>query len=430
MLNHFYRLALSHSSSLLSIGARGLIVVAGFAIAYMIGSRLGAEALGTYALVTQTAMFLSIVAVGGLDLSIVRHFPIVEGRRPYASRSVLRMFGAAFGICLVITVLVFLFGPAFFDLFDEVDASTSLLAILSVIFISRAFTRATSAYLRSQRLYVYSQVVEGLIIPIPVIALLLLGMIDTVTEILLVTAVAGLVAVVIGIGSSLTRTSRDSRAAQVSLAPLYTMALPLWGVAIVKNFTDWYSLSVVGAQLSVAEAGQYRIAFQIASALPIIAIGIFGVFSPQIASAAEDGKFHAAAKLARTATRLSLALALPIVLALLAVSRPLLAFVGPEFVAAQPVLFVLIASQVAYLAAGPSGILLALMGKQTINLALSIAALAIFAVAIPLSAIHFGLIGVAAAITVVIVAQNVSQYLAVRWLLKIDVWSGRYHGGK
>ena len=47
MINRLYRLALAHSSSLLSIGARGLIVVAGFVIAYMIGSRLGAEALGT-----------------------------------------------------------------------------------------------------------------------------------------------------------------------------------------------------------------------------------------------------------------------------------------------------------------------------------------------------------------------------------------------
>ena len=428
MINRLYRLALAHSSSLLSIGARGLIVVAGFVIAYMIGSRLGAEALGTYALVTQTAMFLSIVAVGGLDLSIVRHFPIVAGRQPYSARSVMRMFGAAFAICLAITAIVFLFGPFFFGMFDEVEADETLLAILSAIFISRAFTRATSAFLRSQRLYVYSQIVEGLIIPLPVIALLLFGVLQTVEQILLATALAGLVAVIIGIASSLRRTSLAPDAARVALSPLYVVALPLWGVAIVKNFTDWYSLSVVGAQLSVAEAGQFRIAFQIASALPIIAIGIFGVFSPQIASAAEDGKFDAAAKLARTATRLSLALALPIVVGLVLISRPLLAFVGPEFVEAQPVLFVLIASQLAYLAAGPSGILLALMGKQTVNLGLSIAAFAIFVIVIPLSAIHFGLLGVAAAITVVIVAQNVSQYVAVRWLLKIDVWSGKYLG--
>lgn len=428
MINRLYRLALAHSSSLLSIGARGLIVVAGFVIAYMIGSRLGAEALGTYALVTQTAMFLSIVAVGGLDLSIVRHFPIVAGRHPYSARSVMRMFGAAFAICLAITGIVFVFGPLFFAMFDEVDADRTLLAILSAIFISRAFTRATSAFLRSQRLYVYSQVVEGLIIPLPVIALLLFGVLQTVEQILLTTALAGLVAVAIGIGSSLRRTSLAPDAARVALSPLYVMALPLWGVAIVKNFTDWYSLSVVGAQLSVAEAGQYRIAFQIASALPIIAIGIFGVFSPQIASAAENGEYYDVAQLGRTATRLSLALGLPLVLLLIIISRPLLGFVGEGFEAAQTPLFILLIGQAAYLGVGPSGIILALMGRQMINLSLSLIAVVIYVVVIPLSAIHLGLIGVAAAITVVIVAQNVSQYVAVRWLLKIDVWSGKYLG--
>ena len=57
-----------------SLAVRGLAVIAGFAVTYLIGSKLGPEATGQFALVSQTAVFFAIVGLFGLDVSAVRHF--------------------------------------------------------------------------------------------------------------------------------------------------------------------------------------------------------------------------------------------------------------------------------------------------------------------------------------------------------------------
>ena len=56
----------------------------GFAITWFIGNRMGPVANGHYALITQTAMFLSVAAAGGIDLAMVRDFSAAtaHGLRP------------------------------------------------------------------------------------------------------------------------------------------------------------------------------------------------------------------------------------------------------------------------------------------------------------------------------------------------------------
>ena len=425
-LAKLWALGRAHFASLASIGVRGLSVLAGFAIAFLIGGWLGPEALGTYALVTQTAMFLSIVAVGGLDLSIVRFFPKVPGEPAYARKSVLRMFGACLAICLVLVAGVMLFGGTYFSLFEEVEADLFLLSLLAGIFVSRAFTRATSAFLRSQRHYVYSQVVEVLLIPLPVLGLIVFGVTETVRDILLATALVGALAIAIGLASSFAQTTGRPEGKTVSLSPLYIAAMPLWGVAILKNFGDWYGLSVVSSQLSVAEAGIYRLAWQIATSIAIITIGIFGVFSPQIGTAVAQGQTETVARLARTATRLSIALTIPAILFLAGVSGLILNFVGPEFIASQTPLLILLGGQAILVVTGPAGIVLALMGRQKVNLCISLVAVLTLVIAVPLGASLYGLAGAAAAVALITAGQNVAAYLSVRLLLGIDIWKGRH----
>ena len=424
-LAKLWALGLAHFASLASIGVRGLSVLAGFAIAFLIGGWLGPEALGTYALVTQTAMFLSIVAVGGLDLSIVRFFPKVPGEPAFARKSVLRMFGACLAICLVLVAGVMVFGGTYFSLFEEVEADLFLLSLLAGIFVSRAFTRATSAFLRSQRHYVFSQIVEVLLIPLPVLALIVFGVTETVRDILLATALVGALAIAIGLASSFAQTTGRPEGKTVSLSPLYIAAMPLWGVAILKNFGDWYGLSVVSSQLSVAEAGIYRVAWQIATSIAFITIGIFGVFSPQIGTAIAQGQTKIVAQLGRTATRLSIALTVPAIIFLAGASGPILNFVGPEFIEAQTPLLIMLFGQAILVVVGPAGIVLALMGRQKVNLLINLLGLLTLLVSVPLGAAYYGLQGAAAAVALITAGQNVAAYVCVRQLLGIDIWKGQ-----
>ena len=65
-------LLLRNKAALGALIVRGTGVTAGFALTYLIARWFGPEANGIYALIVQSAMFLSVVAVGGLDLAVVR----------------------------------------------------------------------------------------------------------------------------------------------------------------------------------------------------------------------------------------------------------------------------------------------------------------------------------------------------------------------
>ena len=420
---------ISHRASLMSIGVRGLTVLAGFAIAFLIGNQLGPSALGTYALVTQTAMFLSILAVGGLDLAVVKHYSVARARgiKP-SSNSAGRLLASVLAVCGLIAALLWWLGPLYFAQFDGGNTAAFSLTFLALIFLSRAFTRLTSSFLRSQHHYVFSQIVEGLLIPLPVLGLLAMGWLQSVEAVLLATAIAGVAAIVIGILSSLRDTSTDNTALVVSLKATFATSLPLLVVAIVKNFGDWYGLSIVGSQLSVADAGLYRLATQIASAIPIITIGVFGVYSPKIGSALSEEDLVEVARLGHAATKLSVVLVIPLIIFLAILAKPLLSAVGTEFVGAHATLLILLAGQAIYVATGPSGLILALSGNQRINLIFACMAMAVMLLAFPMAVPQFGIIGAAIVLSIVTAVQNVAYMMVVKRILGIDLISGRYEG--
>ncbi len=85
-----FKYLIKHIDSLGSIGIRGLSILAGFGITFYIGREMGPVANGQYALVTQTAMFLSIVAVGGVAIAISA---LLIGRNLASFYAVYRLVG-------------------------------------------------------------------------------------------------------------------------------------------------------------------------------------------------------------------------------------------------------------------------------------------------------------------------------------------------
>ena len=50
---------------------------------------------------------------------------------------------------------------------------------------------------------------------------------------------------------------------------------------MAKNLGDWYSFAIVAGLLSIYDAGIFRVATQIASAFPVVTIGIFSAYAPK-----------------------------------------------------------------------------------------------------------------------------------------------------
>lgn len=415
-----------HSRSLASLAARVGGVGLGFVVTLIIGRWYGPAANGQYALVTQTAMFLSVVAVGGLDMAVTREFSrgAASGRR-VERKSLVLVYLQAFLIAAAISLALFLTGDMLLIGLGRQAIPQTALVTLAVILMARTFTRIAAAVLRSQRRYIFAQVVEVILIPAFTLIVLTGGFLRTVPEILWATAGAGLAAALIGAFTSFGNTGADESAVRIPMKTLWAMALPLWGVAIAQNFAEWYGLATVSAVSGLYGAGLYRVASQVSSVLGIVTLGLFGTFVAQMSEALHNNDRKRIAQLAGAATRLSVAMIIPFAAVLAVASGALLNLVGPEFVAARPLLLVLIIGQVVYAATGPSGLVLAITGHARINLVLTISTTIAMIGLAPLAAAGFGVIGVAITLSALLVIRNLASLYAVRRLEGIRVLTGR-----
>lgn len=415
-----------HWSSLASLATRALGVGAAFVVTILIGRWFGPEANGQYAIVTQTAMFLSVVAVGGLDLAVTREFSKTLALKVKLSRQTFfRVTGQAMLVALALMAVVWLGGPGLLRMLGRESVPATLVAVLCLILLARAFTRITAAVLRSQRDYVLGQTVELLLIPVFTIAIILLAGARSVSDILWATAAAGLVSAGIGLATSLRHTSSASNALRVPGRAVFATALPLWGVAVANNFAEWYGLATVSAVNGLYDAGLYRVAGQFASLLSIVALGLFGTYTTQISAAVHAGDKARVARLAGSATRLSTALVLPVGIALLVFAEPLLRLVGPEFDESVAILEILLVGQAIFTITGPCGLILALMGYGRLNLMLTIVTTVGILFCAPLIAETLGLVGVAAFVSAMLIFRNSVAFVALIRLERINVATGR-----
>ncbi|MEO6091801.1 MAG: hypothetical protein ABIT04_03960 [Novosphingobium sp.] len=413
----------------MSIAIRAASVLAGFLITYYIGHNFGPLANGQYALLTQTAMFLSILAVGGMDMAVVRHFSATLAFKVPLSRSSLRR---ALGYSLAAAALIVAFLGFTHSYILQLLFSTYMpphgVMILATLLGVRTTTRLTAAVLRSQGRHLVAQTVEVFSIPGFVTLLLLLGVIESLEEVLYATAAIGVLTAAFAVLHSFLFTSSSKNALDVPLSALFRTSLPLWLTAIALNLADWYSLATAAATLGVYDAGLFRVAFQIGTAMSFSAMGILNVFTAQISAAMAVHDVDRVARLARSVTGLTMGLLLPIVVLLFVGAETLLGFIGPEFRAAAPLLEIFLVGQLVFMAAAPAGLILAMSGHERLNLAISASVTAGLLVLAPLAAHYYGLFGLAVLTACVPVCGSIANVVAVWRLQKINIITGRYFG--
>lgn len=423
-----------HRVALASLVMRGCGVAAGFVVTFIIGRTYGPAANGQYAIVTQTAMFLSIIAVGGLDVAVAREFSRTEAEgRPLALSTFLRSLAQATGVAALLAAALLIGGDRLLSLMGRDAVPAGAVGALCVILLCRTATRFLAAVLRSQSAFVLAQAVEVLLIPLGTIVLLKLGVSRSTGQILWATAAAGLASAMIGFVSALRHTSRGPQGLTVTTSALFAVALPLWGAAITQNLSDWYVLATISRLDGVYQAGLFRVTAQFASVFALVSTGLYGSFGTQISAAYHRGDREEIAKLAGSATRLSAALIVPVAILFLLFAPQLLGVIGPEFRQGTAMLRVLVLGQVGVALASPAALVLALTGHPKINFAVAAASAVIMLGAAPLAVSNFGAIGVAAYMAAVLFGQNLLAHVIVRRLEGIDALRGRLldrpHGG-
>lgn len=415
-----------HRQSILALGVRGASLVAAFCITYFIGHDLGPAANGQYALITQTAIFVSVLGLLGLDIAVVRHFSGARASAAPLKRAIyLKTAALSIGLMVALALLLAAAGDLLWKpLFGDVVSHDALL-VASVLLIGRGGTRLFGAILRSQHAFVTGQSLDVLAIPLVVAVLLFLGLLQDLDSILWATAAASIAATTVAFAIGLRFAQGGPDAFAPTLPKLFKSALPLWGASISANIGDWFGLAVAAAILGAYDTGLFRVAAQAAAVMQVVSMALFSVYSPKISTAFHAGDLAWVGRLTRSATRLSAVCAIPMAAGLLIFAEPLLGLIAPEFEQASTVLRILVLGQLGFTLTGPCGITLAMSGNERTNLVLMIVSTSMLFIFVPIATAHWGLTGLAVCMSVVLMARNLLTVILVDRLLGLNVLSGR-----
>lgn len=414
-----------HRAAILSLAVRGCAVLAGFAVTYMIGRSLGAAATGRFALVSQSAAFFAVVGLLGLDIASVRHFAkAIADKVRLSAATMLKICVLGLGFMVVMGAVIAFSGDWVWRTLFGDAVPRALLLILCLLLVARGGTQLLGAFLRSQHRFTLGQIISALAIPATTALALVSGLATTIEEALWAAAFGGGVAIIIALASMIRHISFKPDALKVPVRSLMVSAIPLWGVGIANNLSDWYGLAMAASMFGAAEAGLYRVAVQISAVLQIISAALFAVYSAKISTAHHAGDIRQVALLARSAVRLSTATALPAAIFLIASGEFILGQIGEEFVAAIPLVYILVIGQLAFTLTGPCGLVLAMSGNERINLAITIAGTVLLLLCVPIAGRQFGLEGIALCIAAIMLLRNLCAYVIVRQKLGIGIWTG------
>jgi O-antigen/teichoic acid export membrane protein len=198
------------------------------------------------------------------------------------------------------------------------------------------------------------------------------------------------------------------------------VSFPLFVITGVQELTNQLQIIMLGGLAHARDAGLYAAAWRLASLMSFGLAALSTVSGPMIASAYHRGEFGELGRLASLSARIALAFAIPAGLVLCLAGSTLLSLFGRDFVAAYPLLLVLIVGALANAFTGVVAYLLTLTGRE-------VAALGIFAGALTLSAAlnvllipHWGAVGAAVASAAGTLFWNITMLILVRRHLGID----------
>jgi O-antigen/teichoic acid export membrane protein len=176
----------------------------------------------------------------------------------------------------------------------------------------------------------------------------------------------------------------------------------------------------VGLLLGEAPAGIYGMARQLRTPLRQIRQSFDGLLAPLIARTLAESTPAETRLAAASATRLILAIQLPMLITLAAIGRPLLAWIGPEFVAGYYAMVMLAAAETIQGAFGVSDLIL-LYRRPSLVLAVTCASAAMNFVGGWLLVLAYGIDGAALAVLLAWIAGAIVRRTALRRALGAEV---------
>jgi O-antigen/teichoic acid export membrane protein len=289
----------------------------------------------------------------------------------------------------------------------------ALLALFSVLM------RTAQRIIASQ---FYEQVLRPSVVILGAGAIVLAGTKLTATSALAVTTLAafGALAVLLLHFRAVYAAIRKARPHFGPWRQWFAVSLPMLLMGVVQEVMNHVEVILLGILASARDAGLFAASWRLASFVPFAFVALSMMAAPLTASAYERRAFDELNRVSALVARVGFGFALLVTLVLLAAGKWLLGLFGAEFVAAYPVLAVLLAGGVVNAFTGIVGYLMILTGRERQALAVFAGALAL-SVALNLFLIpRFGAPGAAISSSSATAAWNLAMLVYVRCTIGID----------
>nr|WP_315384049.1 oligosaccharide flippase family protein [uncultured Sphingomonas sp.] len=402
-------------------GVKGLGAATSFLFTWLLARIAGAAGVGTFGTSLTTVQLCVTLSLLGLDAILVRsvsvHLALDQtGRARAAARHALLM-GTSAGLALT-TIIVLFHWQIAVDLIGSPAIAKSLM-VLSLIIPIMVYCRLLSTVLRGVKWIGLSQFIDGplttsfgslvlavvLVMGVPVSAvfpsqLYLIGWLITAALATFLYA-------------------RAVRSWQPRV-PLEESLLKPGFLILVANlnnvFTDWFATILLAATHGPAEAGLFRVGYQIAATLKLFSATSETILQPVFAVAYRQGDLRRIGRILRLTILGLVLLSAPLALAVLVVPQWIMRIFGAQFTAGATAMQIMVLGQVFSLVFAASGSVLMMASRERLTVVLTTISAVIGTVLSLIFIPPYGALGAAIAILGPLLFLRLASMIAVRRL--------------
>ncbi|MET3724063.1 MATE family efflux transporter [Sphingomonas trueperi] len=405
----------------MGFGVKGLGAATSFLFTWLLARTAGAAGVGAFGASLTTVQMCVILSLLGLDAILVRSVSVnlsmeKTGRARAAARHAIRM-GTSAGIALATIIVIFHWQIAV-DLIGSPAIAQSLM-VLSLIIPIMVYCRLVSTVLRGVKWIGLSQFIDG---PLTTsFGSLVLGVVFVLG--LPVSAIFPSQLYLVGwILTAAVATFLYARAVRswAPHEPLDESLLKPGFLILVANannlFTDWFATILLAATHGPAEAGLFRVGYQIAATLKLFSATSETILQPVFAVAYRQGDLRRIGRILRL-TILGLLLAsAPLAIGVLVVPQWIMRIFGAQFTAGATAMQIMVLGQVFSLVFAASGSVLMMASRERLTVVLTTISAVIGTVLALLFIPPYGALGAAVAILGPLLFLRLASMMAVRRL--------------
>lgn len=427
MTRKLFKLGGLRGQMVLGFGVKGLGAVTSFLFTWLVARAYGPAGVGAFGTALTTSNMAVTLALLGLDFILVRTVAVLlstgnTGMARTAIRHALRLaLGTGFGL---MAGLILFRERIATDLLGSAELAPQLL-VLALLIPGMVYSRLMSNALRGVGQIGSSQLVEGPIGTIFGSIFLGAAILMNLAHDPLLPAIFYLVGWSIGDLYAALRISRASRhwaPAEPLDRPMLKPGLSILVANASSLYIDWFATIVLAATHGPAEAGIFRIGYQIASSLKLLSATSETILHPVFAASFQKGDLARIGRVLRINVGALLLVSLPVVVAVLLVPHWIVGLFGKDFRTGALAMQVLVLGQAVSLVMAASGGVLMMAHRERLLLIFTLTAAAIATVLALTLIPTYGAVGAAIATSVPFVLVRVASMAAVRWDLGVRWW--------